>query len=237
MTCWDSPNIEPGETWSGYLANVTCHRIPDGTHAEVTILPYRGSPDRFIITEDVTYTYEKAERPFSIVFGTVIYGQTTQGVIKCRTCQIAAPEEQPPSDLLGMLTYVRDKIIEIFDNVKNTVISLADIGTVLNGARIKIDEIINGLAEVWTGLNREFDVFEIWLRDKFDEAQDRIEDKLRLYNEDIIKAISTIELPDLSQIGEEIKAEIIQLEEKLSDRILTDLLDYIEDRIFEEDEE
>lgn len=236
MTCYDSPNIEPGDTWSSYFANVTCHKIIDGTHAEVTILPYRGSSDRFIITEDILYNYLNEERPFTIIFPTVFFGTLTPGAIKCDTCSIEAPPDEPPDDLLGMLVYVKDKVIAIVASVGAIITSVTNIDVLVNNVRIKIDEAKNLITGLSSNINYEFDVLEIWFQDGLEELKIGIVGPLELYKTDILEAISTISIGDLSQIGEDLRAEIIQVGQNLSSTIISEMWDYIEEQLFEKEE-
>ena len=236
MTCYYSPTIVPGKTWSGYHANITLHRVIDGTHADVTVLPSQGSPDRFIVTEDLTYNYPGAVHPFSFVMPTCMLGTFTTGVIKCKTCDIEPEPEEAPNDILGLIAYIKDKIIELITTVAAIVLSLGDIGRLITGAQMKIDEAKNLIGSIQSNINYELDVLEIKVFYYLEFLGNSIITPIELYKKDILDALDKIGVLDPTQIIDSIKLELIELGDKISNKIIEDIWDYIEYQIFEKED-
>lgn len=234
MTCYDSPTIEPGKTWSSFHANITLHSVIDGTHADITVLPYQGDSDRFTITEDLTYEYPDAARPFNLVMQTIIAGTITEGIVKCVTCDMDVAEPEPPSDLLGLLTYVKDKIIELHVWIGAVVPNIIDIIGYIQTILIKIDETKNMIVGIVTNINHEFDVFEIWLDDKFKSMINTLTINLTTSIKDYFDSLDIISLSHLRQIRDEIISEIRKMSVNIADEIIIKVWDYIESKLFEE---
>lgn len=235
MTCYESPNIEPGETWSSFHANITLHSVIDGTHADITVLPYQGDADRFTITEDLSYEYPDAVRPFNLVMQTIIAGTDTEGVVKCVTCDIEGNGDVIPDDLLGLLIYVKDKIVELHMWIGDVVPNIIDIIGYIQTILIKIDETKNMIIGIVSNINYEFDVFEIWMNDKFEYMIDTITVKLTTSINDVFDSLDIISLSHLRQIRDEIVSEIQKLSMNIADEIIIKVWDYIESKLFKEE--
>jgi len=235
MACYESPQLREGQTWSSYLTNITLHNVIDTNNAEITVLPYRGIPDRFIIVQGQTYNYDQAERPFSLISPIIYKGTIMPDIAEFRACDIEAAPDEPPTDILGMIIYVKDKVIEVITNITSMGLTLVSITGLITLAQIKIDELKTMWGILHTNLNYELDVLEIWFEEQIDFIIQSIALKLELYNKDITTAIESIELPNLDEKFSQLHSEIVQLGQTISSKVITDLWQYIEDQIFEKE--
>lgn len=237
MACWESPIIEKSEIWSSLLCNITVNDVLDGSRADITVLPYRGQSDRFTATENAIYTYNNVERPFTLLISAIMQGFDGREMCMFKVCEIESIVDTPPSDLLGMLTYVKDKIVALVASVGAVIVSLTNIDSIVNNVRVKIDEAKDLITGLSANINYELDIWEINLRDELNALLNSILTPLQLYKEDTLEAIRTITLPDIGGIQEDLKAEIIQLGQNLSTSVITDMWEYIEDQLFDKEDE
>ena len=241
LPCLESGLMEVGEIWYGPHAIVTLMNVFATDTIKIHI------DDRYGYTRDMTvieggiYDFYGASYPFSLEVIVVFMGYDPDNYrAEVKTCElyvepVPPAEEEPPDDLLGLLGYIKDKIIATFAAITGLIASVLNIDGIVTGIRDAATSFRTFVTEKFSVLNYELDVLDGTLDALYISIIDSIGQQLLLYKTDIIDAIKEISVLDPTEIIEQIKDEIAQLGTTISDQIITKLWDYIEDHIFEKE--
>lgn len=235
MSCFESPYVMLGFSWSSPHAILTPLYLYDSYTGKVRIDDRGGSVLDINIVEGGMYTFEDSPSPFTLEVLLSMKGSSpATSLMAFETCDIEV-EEEPPSDLLGMLTYVKDQVIAIFAGITaiNTTISFFD--TIITSISVVVNEIKTLISDLSISFNQSMDALEIWVTDTITTAYNGIISDMILYKTEIITVIEDKMVFDPAEILEPIKAEIVQLGSIISDEIISKVWDYIESQLFEDE--
>ena len=241
LPCLESGLMEVGEIWYGPHAIVTLMNVFATDTIKIHI------DDRYGYTRDMTvieggiYDFYGASYPFSLEVIVVFMGYDPDNYrAEVKTCElyvepVPPAEEEPPDDLLGLLGYIKDKIIATFAAITGLIASILTIDGIVTGIRDAATSFRTFVTDKFSMLNYEFDALDGTLDALYISIIDAITLKLQFYKDEIIDAIKEINPVDLSEILAEIRAEIVQLGTTISDQIIEKIWTYIEDHIFEKE--
>ena len=236
MSCEESPYVIIGFTWPGPHAALTPLEMFDSYTGKVRVDDRSGKIRDLNVVEGGKYTFDESPDPFTLEVLLTLKGSSpATSLMAFETCDIIV-EDEPPSDLLGMLSWVKDQVVIILASITSLGTTIGFFNEIIASILRKVDDTFDIVKMFIANLNYTFDAFEIWVSDSLDFLGNSIISSMEVYKKDIISAIEDKIDLDPSQILEEIRAEIIQLGATLSDEVITKLWDYIEDQIFEKED-
>jgi len=242
LLCLESGLMEVGEIWYGPHAIVTLTNVFATDTIKVHI------DDRYGYTRDMTvieggiYDFYGALYPFSLEVIVVFMGYDPDNYrAEVKTCELYVEpeppqEEEPPDDLIGLIGYIKDKIIATFVAITGLIASILTIDGIVTGIRDAATSFRIFVTEKFSALNYELDALDGTLDALYNSIIDSIGQQLLLYKTDIIDAISEISVIDPEPILEAIKDRIGEVAATISDEVITKIWDYIEDQLFEEED-
>ena len=242
MTCYESDVIKVGETWNAPQAHIKHIILYSTNTGRVSIDDGFGLIEEFGIVEHSVYEFPQAKNPFSLEILWLLYGiDPTRNGIMFKTCDIEPIEEpeepeEEPTDFLGLLTYIKDKIVNAGLGVSALAATLLNHEGIITGIRDTLNPFITLVETKFVVLNTQYDALSGTLDTLHDNVILGISDKLELYKTDIISAINEIEFGDPGEILDPIRAEFTQLGHTISDEIISKVWDYIESQLFEDDD-
>ena len=242
LPCLESGLMKVGQVWYGPHAIVTLMNVFATDTIKIHI------DDRYGYTRDMTvieggiYDFYGATYPFSLEVVVVFMGYDPDNYrAEVKTCELYVEpeppdEEEPPTDLIPLIGYIKDKVIATFAAITGMIASLLMHEGILTGIRDSVSGFITYVKDKFSNLNYELDALDGTLDALHESVLSGLTDKIEFMKLEIVNAIEDITLIDPDAIIEKIRDEIGQIGTSISDDIIFKVWKYIEDHIFEKDE-